>query len=85
MYTEEGILGIDPTCPISRKADWPSVLERLGMPIEKARDWQHMLYAELYSDKTRGQERWGSELLDEEGRAGIALPGQRSGVMHNAA
>lgn len=85
MYTEEGILGIDPTCPISRKADWPSVLEKLGMPIEKARDWQRMLYAELYSDKTRGHEPWGSEPLDEAGRAGIALPRQRSAVTHHAA
>lgn len=46
-YNEEGILGIDHDCPISKEMEWGTVLERLDMPAEKAKQWLSLLYAEV--------------------------------------
>lgn len=51
MYTETEILGLDDTCPISKEKDGLSILDRLNMPLEKAIEWQHLLYSELNSEK----------------------------------
>lgn len=53
MYTENGILGIDESCPISREKDGYACLERLDMPLDKAIGWRLKLYDEL------NQERYG--------------------------
>lgn len=50
MYTEEGIIGIDQACPISREKEWGSVLEHLDMPTGKAQQWLTLLYAEVRNE-----------------------------------
>lgn len=51
MYTETEIIGIDDTCPISKKKDGFTILDRLNMPMEKAINWQHLLYNELHTER----------------------------------
>ncbi|GAB6143399.1 YkgJ family cysteine cluster protein [Desulfocicer niacini] len=46
-YTEEGIMGIDASCPISREKNWSVILEQLDMPADKARQWLGLLYTEV--------------------------------------
>jgi len=46
-YTEEGIVGIGASCPISREKDWGAILEQLDMPADKARQWLCLLYTEV--------------------------------------
>lgn len=48
-YTEQGILGVDPACPISREKEWGAVLEGLDMPAARATEWLTQLYAEVKS------------------------------------
>jgi Fe-S-cluster containining protein len=50
-YTEAGISGVDPACPISRELDFSVVLENLGMVMNEARKWHALLYCELHGDK----------------------------------
>ncbi len=47
IFIEHCILGIDPHCPISKHREWPVVLERMGMPGVKAKQWLDLLYAEI--------------------------------------
>jgi len=49
-YTEAGIAGIDPGCPMSSEGNWPAVLEQLGMAASQAREWHRTLYCELRGD-----------------------------------
>jgi hypothetical protein len=51
-FTEAGISGVDPACPISHEDNWPVLLEQLGMAIGEARRWHQLLYCELHGDKT---------------------------------
>ena len=46
-YTEQGILGVDAACPISREKEWGTVLEHLDMPTARATQWLTQLYAEV--------------------------------------
>lgn len=50
-YTEAGISGVDPACPISRERDFSAVLEKLGMTMNEARRWHELLYCELHGEK----------------------------------
>lgn len=56
-FTEKGISGVDPTCPISQERDWPSVMEQLGMAVSATNQWHSMLYCELRSDKASASEK----------------------------
>ncbi len=60
-YTEAGISGVDPACPISRERDFSAVLEKLGMAMNEARRWHELLYCELHGDKASSFEKegWG--------------------------
>ncbi|MBU4129792.1 MAG: YkgJ family cysteine cluster protein [Proteobacteria bacterium] len=49
-YTEKGIVGVDSACPISKESDCQSVLDRLDMPLEKAKKCLALIYAEFKSE-----------------------------------
>ena len=49
-YTEEGILGIDQACPISKEKEWGSLLCQLDMPADQAKQWLTLLYAEVRNE-----------------------------------
>lgn len=51
MYTEQGLLGIDETCPIAAEKDGAAILEKMNMPPDQARLWLHQLYDELKADR----------------------------------
>ena len=48
-YTEQGILGIDPACPISKTCEWTKALDGMDMPAAKAKEWLTLLYAEVHA------------------------------------
>lgn len=50
-FMENGILGIDPDCPISKERAWQPVLDRMGMPIPQARQWLSCLYGEIRKER----------------------------------
>ncbi len=52
-FTESGVSGIDPVCPISRAEDCASLMDRLGMTINAAGEWHRLLYRELHQEKTQ--------------------------------
>ncbi len=47
IYIEQGILGIDPECPISQNRNWERILSGMEMPKEKADVWISLLYNEM--------------------------------------
>jgi len=57
LYTEAGISGVDPSCPISRQRSWPAVLDQMGMAMHKACKWHALLYCELKGAKPSGSEK----------------------------
>ena len=62
LFTEAGIAGIDPCCPISREPDWPGVLEQLGLAMNEARNWHRLLYCELHGEDPPRSGKDGGEL-----------------------
>lgn len=53
-FDSEGIRGISRGCPVYSVPKSREILDRIGMPFVKAREWHRLLYSEIRSEPSAG-------------------------------